>query len=726
MTKETTTQRVSFHIAWISFAFASFIAVALVLAASWMAREVDTAALNEQKAAVVSDLSNLGRRVQVEQSTASNRKDGVFYSDHSNSAWVPKTLAEWVSQEFRHDRTYIFYQGGSVLQASADGLKVGSEIRAVDSEAITSIASQAQADKTRDADTSWSVNSCCIGIRKLGDGSIALVSVRSLDRFSMTKFAASEPLLLLASVILLDDQAMTTMSERLGLQGLQIATSSGSEATVPLVDGQGKQLALLQWNAPEPAAALFQRIALPTSLVLVVVGSCLFFLLAWLRRVSLRLERSQKQANFLALHDTLTGLPNRLMFEQRLREAFQYRTLAETKVLLIAVDLDRFKDVNDTHGHGAGDELLQNVARRLLTELPEEATLCRLGGDEFAIVQPGIVSDGHARWICQRLMQALSHPISLGTSMVTATVSMGFAVEPPSSVTPPELIRRADIALYVSKTEGRNRYTLYDPNMDAARKERLTLGVELRNALLQDQLSLAYQPIFNAQDNRICGVEALLRWQHPERGAVSPELFIGVAEESGFIHELGMWVLRQACLFAAKAELPWVAVNVSPVQFSRERFADEILATLKALDFEPSKLEVEITEGVLLQSSPQIQSALTKLRHAGVRIAIDDFGAGYASISYLRSYPIDKIKIDRSLIAQFCQDKSLRHIVRAIIEMGKAMNFTITAEGVEYAEQREVLAGMGCNQLQGYLLSRPLKEVQLAHLIQTDEDLRRA
>ena len=516
------------------------------------------------------------------------------------------------------------------------------------------------------------------------------------------------------------------MSERIGLLGLKVVTSSASEATVPLVDGQGHQLALLQWKAPQPAAALFQRIALPTALVLVVVGSCLFFLLAWLRRISLRLESSQRQANFLALHDPLTGLPNRLMFEQRLRDAFQYRTLSETKVLLIAVDLDRFKDVNDTHGHGAGDQLLQHVARRLLTELPEEATLCRLGGDEFAIVQPGIVSDGHARWICQRLMQTLSHPISLAAGMVTATVSMGFAVEPPGSVSPPELIRRADIALYVSKTQGRSRHTLYDPDMDAARKDRLTLGVELRNALVQDQLSLAYQPIFETQDSRICGVEALVRWQHPVRGAISPELFVGIAEETGFIHELGMWVLRQACLSAAKAELPWVAVNVSPVQFGRETLAEEILATLKSLDFDPSKLEVEITEGVLLQRSPQTKSALAKLRQAGVRIAIDDFGAGYASISYLRTYPIDKIKIDRPLIAQFCQEKSLRHIVRAIIEMGKAMDLTITAEGVETADQRDLLAEMGCSQLQGYLLSRPLKEAQLAHLIKKDMDLRRA
>lgn len=726
MTRETTTQRVSFHIAWMSFAFATLIAVALVLAASWMAREIDTAALNEQKAAVVSDLNDLGRRVQFEQSTAANRKDGVFYSEHGNSAWVPKTMAEWVSREFRHDRAYVFYLDGSVLQASANGVKVHSAIQPMDGEAVRAMADQLEADRTHPAERASAPGSCCFGIRRLADGSIALVSVRSLDAFTATGMAIGHPLLLLASVVQLDGQAMTSISERTGLPGMKVVAGSASEASVPLLDGQGKRLALLQWEAPQPAAALFQRIALPALLVLALIGSCLFFLLAWLRRTSLRLESSETQANFLAVHDTLTGLPNRLLFEQRLHEAFQYRTLSETKVLLIAVDLDRFKDVNDTHGHGAGDELLQQVARRLLIELPEEATLCRLGGDEFAIVQPGIVSDGHARWICQRLMQALSHPVVLSSGKVTATVSMGFAVEPPSNVAPQELIRRADIALYVSKMHGRGRYTLYDPSMDADRKERLTLDVELRNALLQDQLSLVYQPIFNAQDSAILGAEALLRWQHPLRGAMSPELFVGIAEESGFIHELGLWVLRQACQFALKADLPWIAVNVSPVQFGREGIAEEILATLKALHFDPSRLEVEITEGVLLQSSSQIQAALATLRQAGVRIAIDDFGAGYASISYLRTYPIDKLKIDRSLIAQFHQDQSMQHIVRAIIEMGKAMALTVTAEGVEDETQRAALVEMGCNQLQGYLLSRPLKEAQMARLMKRDDTLRSA
>lgn len=416
------------------------------------------------------------------------------------------------------------------------------------------------------------------------------------------------------------------------------------------------------------------------------------------------------------MHDTLTGAANRSLFDQRLREALHYRTLAETKILLIFIDLDRFKEVNDTYGHAAGDDLLREVGRRLLVELPEEATLARLGGDEFAIVQPGIVSDGHARWICQRLVQALSDPIALPAGQMNITVSVGFAVETPSTISSEELARRADVALYFSKTAGRNQCTLYQPAMDADRKERLTLQIELRNALLQDQLNLAYQPIFSATSGEIAGAEALLRWQHPVRGFVSPEFFVGLAEEIGLINELGMWVLRQACLLAKQINLPWIAVNLSPVQFQRAELADEILHALHNIGFAAERLELEITEGVLLQDSAQVQMTLSRLRAAGVRISIDDFGAGYASISYLRNYKIDKIKIDRSFIKELNEDPTLVHVVRAMVDMGRAMGLSVTAEGVEEDAQRRQLTEMGCTHLQGYLLSRPISAQALSQL----------
>ncbi|MDB5614621.1 MAG: Diguanylate cyclase protein [Devosia sp.] len=713
--------RVSFHIVWISVALGSLIAIALVLCASWMAREIDTAALNEQRSAVRTYIEDAGRRVQLDQSTAARRTDGVFYSTHGRFAWVPKGMADWISAEFDHDRVYIFYLDGFVLQASAHGHLTDSEILLTDRQAVASVVNQVRVSLVTPATDQESSAACCFGIRRLEDGSVAIISVRPLNALTSAEDFARNPLLL-ASVVQFNEHALLAISKTLGLAGLRTTNVIRSAANVALLDDQDRPLAYVQWTLPTPAAKLIRQVALPAIISLIVIGGCIFFLLAWLRRTSVRLEDSQTDASFLAMHDTLTGAANRSLFDQRLREALHYTTLAETKILLISIDLDRFKEVNDTYGHAAGDELLREVGRRLLVELPEEATLARLGGDEFAVVQPGIVSDGHARWICQRLVQALTDPIALPAGPISITVSVGFAVETPSTISAEELARRADVALYSSKTAGRNQYTLYQPAMDADRKERLTLQVELRNALLQEELTLVYQPIFSATSGEIAGAEALLRWNHPVRGFVSPELFVGLAEEIGLINELGMWVLRQACVLAKDINLPWIAVNLSPVQFQRVELADEILQALHNIGYQPDRLELEITEGVLLQDSAQVQMTLTRLRAAGVRISIDDFGAGYASISYLRNYKIDKIKIDRSFIKELNDDPTLVHVVRAMVDMGRAMGLSVTAEGVEEDAQRRQLTAMGCTHLQGYLLSRPISAVALSQLSGEFED----
>ncbi|MDB5527688.1 MAG: Diguanylate cyclase protein [Devosia sp.] len=712
----TAPHRLSFHIAWISLAFGSFLVLALVLCASWMAREIDTAALNEQKSAIATNVASMGQRIQLEQSTAADRTDGVFYSMHGRFAWVPNGLAQWISQQFNHDRVYVYYLDGSVLQASSHGRQANGAILSSDRQAVALLSTQVAYNLSAPTVGGQRLSAGSFGFRRLEDGSLAFISVRPLDAFASTAGFSGNPLLL-ASVVLLNEQAMNPISQRFGIPGIRTVGASLSSATVALNDELGRPLAYIQWSPPAPAAKLFQQVALPGIMSIVLVGGCIFGLLAWLRRTSLSLESSQTHASFLSLHDALTGAANRILFEQSLREALHYQTLAESKVLLISVDLDRFKEVNDTFGHAAGDELLREVGRRLLVELPEEATLARLGGDEFAVVQPGIVSDGHARWICQRLLQALSDPFVLSTGIMSITVSMGFAVEPPSAISPEELARRADVALYHSKKAGRNRCTLYEPVMDADRKDRLTLEVDLRNALMQDELHLAYQPIFSASGGTIVGAEALCRWQHPVRGLISPEFFIGLAEETGIIDELGLWVLRRACVLAKEIGLPWIAVNVSPVQLNRAGLAEQILKILHEIGFEADRLEIEITEGVLLQCSTQVQDTLSKLRAAGVRIAIDDFGAGYASISYLRNYKIDKIKIDRAFIKSLNDDPSLMLIVRAMIDMGKAMGLSVTAEGVEDDAQRRALTAMGCTHLQGFLLSRPLLPDRLVQLL---------
>jgi diguanylate cyclase (GGDEF)-like protein len=436
--------------------------------------------------------------------------------------------------------------------------------------------------------------------------------------------------------------------------------------------------------------------------------------LAWLHRTTAQLETSQAQSGFLAFHDPLTGAANRALFEAKLAEALRYHSLAETKVALISIDLYNFMVLNDSLGHVAGDLLIQKVVDRLSYALPEEATLARLGGDEFALVQPGIVSEGHARWICQDLLSVFDDPFDLGGRRVAATASFGVALEQGDLITPEELLRRADLALYAAKANGRSRIEYYNDDLDRERRLRRSIEVDLRDALIAGKgLFLQYQPIFDAQTGSVAGAEALVRWSHPTLGLLSPDRFIDIAEQSGVISTLGLWVLEEACRVAAEIGLPSIAVNVSPLQFRSDTLHGDVMAVLARHGLAASRLELEITEGVLLQNSSLVGSTLRQLRDSGVRIALDDFGTGYASISYLRTYPVDKLKIDRSFVTLLCTDPAIRSIVRSIVEMGKALEMTITAEGVEDEDQQRVLTQLGCTYLQGYLLSRPVSSEQL-------------
>jgi EAL domain-containing protein (putative c-di-GMP-specific phosphodiesterase class I) len=291
-------------------------------------------------------------------------------------------------------------------------------------------------------------------------------------------------------------------------------------------------------------------------------------------------------------------------------------------------------------------------------------------------------------------------------------------------VTPEEILRRADVALYAAKLAGRDGFAIYHPEMDREKRERRALEIELRNALLTGEgLHLVYQPIYASQTGKIAGAEALIRWLHPTRGLLSPDNFIALAEECDIIDSLGEWVLREACRFAVSSDLPRIAVNVSPIQFNNARLAERILAILTETGLSPDRLEVEITEGVLLQNSSQIQETLHTLRQAGVSVALDDFGTGYASISYLRSYAVDKLKIDKSYSQLVGTDPAVGHIVRLIVETARALGMCVTAEGVETLDQRHKLASMGCTYLQGYLFARPLQPADMRDALFRDSNV---
>ena len=424
-------------------------------------------------------------------------------------------------------------------------------------------------------------------------------------------------------------------------------------------------------------------------------------------------RRAEVQLAFMAHHDALTGLPNRVFFHERLEQA-TLQAKRGVPFVLMSLDMNGFKGVNDTLGHAAGDELLQAVAQRLRACVRESDTVARLGGDEFAVIQTGPKEDGDAVVLAKRLIHALGQPYELHGQQVLSGCSVGMTMAPRDGVEADDLLKKADMALYRAKKDDGLKYSFFEPELDTRLETRRSLERDLRQALLRDELRLHYQPLVDAKTTEVMSYEALVRWQHPERGTISPADFIPLAEESGLIVPIGEWVVRTACEEAATwAQDVKVAVNLSPAQFKSGRLPEMIAEALSFSGLSADRLELEITESVLLQNSEATLKALHRLRDLGVRIALDDFGTGYSSLSYLRSFPFDKLKIDRSFVQDLPESHSSRAIVQAIAALGASFNMAITAEGVEKIEQLEYLRGEGCNELQGYYLSKPKPKEEL-------------
>ena len=428
--------------------------------------------------------------------------------------------------------------------------------------------------------------------------------------------------------------------------------------------------------------------------------------------------RAEQRIAHMARHDALTDLPNRLLFRERLAETLAGVSRG-SKLAVLFLDLDRFKGVNDTLGHPMGDELLKMVAARLRHCVRDIDTVARVGGDEFAIIQTGIEEPLDTATLARRIGEAVRAPYVLAGQAVVVDTSIGIALSPNDGTEPDGLLKAADMALYGAKADGRGTYRFFEAAMDMRMKARRELEIALRRALAAGQFELHYQPLVNVDNKRITGCEALLRWNHPERGMIPPAEFIPVAEEIGLIVPLGEWVLRKACLDAAS----WpddikIAVNLSPTQVTNQNLVPIVVSALAAAGLPARRLEVEITESVLLHNTETNTATLHRLRELGVHISMDDFGTGYSSLSYLRKFPFDKIKIDRSFISGLPGDNESIAIVRAVAGLAANLNMTATAEGVETAEQLETIRALGCVEMQGYLFSRPVPLSQIMLLLE--------
>ncbi|MCY1646879.1 EAL domain-containing protein [Caulobacter sp. SL161] len=510
----------------------------------------------------------------------------------------------------------------------------------------------------------------------------------------------------------LDAVFLEAFSSRFLLAGIHLhkgdARPDADDAHVPLRNHAGQVVATLDWAPPHPGQRLLRKAVVP---ILLVVGGLAVVALLFARRsrrIAEGLVASEARAKHMAMHDALTGLPNRVLFEERLRQGVDGLSRRRGAMAVLAIDLDRFKAVNDTHGHAAGDELIQVIGARLAGLCRASETLARLGGDEFGVVAAEIDPQGAAA-LAERLVAALAAPVDLSCGTVFVGGSVGVAVITPDEafVGAVEAARRADVAMYRAKDQGRGRYCFFEAEMDAALKARRGLEADLRKALRDGGVWVAYQPQVDAA-GKVLGVEALARWTHPEKGAISPGAFVPLAEDCGLIDELGRLIMRRAFTDSLRWKDLKVAVNVSALQMRQAGFPDLVAQILAETGARAEKIELEITEGALLGDDEATHDAINRLREMGFSLALDDFGTGYSSLSYLRRYPIDKIKIDRSFITPLGGDKEAGAVVAAIVRLAKALKLSVIAEGVETNQQREQLHEIGCVQAQGFLFSAPL------------------
>ena len=519
----------------------------------------------------------------------------------------------------------------------------------------------------------------------------------------------------------IDHAFLDALAQRFLLQDLRVrpggVSASSTAAQVTLRDDSGQAIATLEWTPQDPGGGLARSLVSP--ILMVVTG--LVLLALFLYRRSLRMAQgmiaSEARASHLAYHDSLTGLPNRVMFFDRLGLALDQMRRGGQQVAVHCIDLDRFKEVNDTFGHHAGDQLIKEVARRMAAQCRSSDTFARLSGDEFALVQVG-ASARSAAALAERLIKTLGQPVKLGSVKAFTGCSVGVSLIADADIEPAEGLRQADLALYRAKDTAKGQYCFYEFEMDAAMKTRRLLETDLSEALARGEVQMVYQPQVNSR-GVLSGVEALARWRHHERGDIPPAYFVSVAEECGLIVELGMFTLRRAFEDSRRWGKLKVGVNISANQLRMKDFAVRVAELVEELQVDPRQFELEITEGFLLGDDPETQEMLRQLRQMGFTLALDDFGAGYCSLSYLKRYPINRIKIDRSFIANLGLDAESEAVVGAIVKLAEALNLSVIAEGVETVDQLERLTGAGCSEVQGFLFSRPVAAGEIDRLYET-------
>lgn len=518
----------------------------------------------------------------------------------------------------------------------------------------------------------------------------------------------------------------TTLAElaagyRMGEIRLVTTRPEDPVASLPIITPDGGVASWLTWTPARPGDVMLERFLWAVIAIAVLFSGIFIFIVQRLRASAIQIALREREIHRLAGQDELSGLPNRRSFDIALDNALAQAERPEGGLSVLLIDLDRFKAVNDTYGHIAGDDLIRQVAQRLLAVVAPGDVVSRFGGDEFGIIQSRSPTAARTITLASSILDALTEPFQVQGVEITIGCSVGIASAPRDGIDRQTVLRLADTALYEAKNGGRNRYAVFQQQMNRSLQIKRMVEDDLRNAIERDELQLHYQPQVSADGLTIIGVEALVRWPHPRHGMVPPSEFIAIAEERGLIMPLSEWVLRRACTEAQRWPSLRLAVNVSPIQFRHKDFVSNLLRIIKETGFDPARLELELTEGVLIEDADAAEAAMMDIRAQGVGLALDDFGTGYSSLIYLRRFAFDKIKIDRIFLEYMEATGESAILVHSMAHLGCALGLRVCAEGVETAEQHRFLQAVGCHELQGFLFSKPVPPAQIDQLLMLEK-----
>ena len=676
----------------------------------WSTASIDERALERQSTMFEHVIEARRARLQHELASVAARDDAVVNTRLMfNFNWVDRNIGQWMHRFFGHNRVVILDSIAQPLYMMEDGVSVEPQNYRRIASPVQQLVNHVRAQATRLIVPGTVPAPVSVSDFAVVEGLPAIVSVMTIvsDTGAIVQPAGSEPLI--AAVQFLDGSTADQFNNEYLFEDGNfslVRTDGPDRATHSIINNAGRFVAFFDWERDRPGHTMLLQTGPVLAVAFAVAAILVFLLLRQLRRSSAALEVGRRNAEHQAAHDRLTGLPNRMSFDTHLSSVLTDRHGMGAQLSLLMLDLDRFKQVNDTLGHQAGDELICAVGQRIRAVVGPGVMIARLGGDEFGILLVLRDPPQDVTSLAAGIIESIGRPFDLNHFKAHVGVSIGIVNATDGNAEPRELVRKADIALYEAKAGGRNRAVIYEEHMNELLQLQHTIEGELREALLRDdQLSVAFQPLIDQGTRKVIGAEALARWSHPKYGQISPARFIPVAENTGLIEALGEFVLRRACILGAGAPGRTIAVNISPTQLRNPHFSVQVFDILRETGMRPMDLELEITESILLDDEHVSAQNLRTFRAAGIHIALDDFGTGYSSLSYLKRYPVDRIKIDRSFVMQLAEGHVSVAITQAIVTLAHAMDIEVTAEGVETEAQATILGRLGCNTLQGFLFS---------------------